>query len=67
MNRLSKAEFAIFSSFMWSLLPKDLTNQNLFTYLLTLLRNKGLLMKPLNMSPLSEEVHSSIDFCFVKK
>ena len=30
MNRLNKTEFAIFISLTWSLLPKDLTNQNLF-------------------------------------
>ena len=29
MNRLNKTEFAIFSSLMWSLLPKTLSNQNL--------------------------------------
>ena len=28
MNRLNKIEIAIFISLMWSLLPKDLTNQN---------------------------------------
>ena len=28
MNRLGKNEFSIFSSFVESLLPKDLTNQN---------------------------------------
>ena len=30
MNRLNKTEFAIFISLMWSLLPKALTNLNLF-------------------------------------
>ena len=34
MNRLNKIEFAIFISLMWSLLPQDLTNQNLLVYLL---------------------------------
>ena len=33
MNRLNKTEFAIYSSLMWSLLPKDLTNQNIFPFL----------------------------------
>ena len=31
MNRLSKTEFAIFISLNFSLLPKDLIKQNLFT------------------------------------
>ena len=30
MNRLNKTEFAKFVSLIGSLLPKDLTNQNLF-------------------------------------
>ena len=30
--RLNKTEFAIFISLMWSLLPKDLTNNNLFIF-----------------------------------
>ena len=30
MNKLNKTEFAIFVSLMSSLLPKDLTNQNVF-------------------------------------
>ena len=29
LNRLNKTEFAIFIYLMWSLFPKDLTNQNL--------------------------------------
>ena len=29
MNGVNKTEFAIFSSLMWPLLPKDLTNQKL--------------------------------------
>ena len=29
MNRLSKTEFAIFISSLWSLLPRAVTNQNL--------------------------------------
>ena len=33
MNRLSKTEFAIFISLMWTLLSKDLSNQNLFSNL----------------------------------
>ena len=32
MNRLNKTEFAIFISLMWSLLPRDLTNNNLFIF-----------------------------------
>ena len=30
MSRLNKTELAIFISLIWSLLPKDLTYQNLF-------------------------------------
>ena len=32
MNRLNKAESAIFIHLLYSLFPKDLTIQNLFTY-----------------------------------
>ena len=32
MNRLNKTEFATFILMMCSLLPKDLTNQNLFIF-----------------------------------
>ena len=32
MNRLYKTEVAIFISLMWSLLPKDLINQNFLMY-----------------------------------
>ena len=33
MLGLNKIEFDIFVSLMWSLLPKDLTNQNLFIFI----------------------------------
>ena len=32
MNRPNKTKFAIFISLMWSLLPRDLSNQNLFIF-----------------------------------
>ena len=37
IHRLIQTAFVIFSSFMWSLFPKDLTNQNMFVHLSTLI------------------------------
>ena len=32
MNRLNKTEFSVFVPLMWSLLPRDLTIQNIFIF-----------------------------------
>ena len=56
MNRLSKTEFAIFISLIKSLLPKDLTNQNLSSLQLMLCRVAAVKRLPVH--------HDSADYIF---
>ena len=69
MNGLNKTEFATFFSLMWSLLPKDQTNQNLFEgaifFSLSVKCNQVFnIMFPVSMSPLIMTVVGRNSFFF---